>query len=176
MTDAIRAHVARTAPISGLPVGVVLALIEQESTGNPWAYRPEPRYRYFVNVKTKRPFRDLSPDEIASKIAPPDFPYLAGSRNQEWWGQQASFGLTQIMGAVAREQGFDGPYLTALCDPVTNIEMCCRILASALRWSGGNVRLALGSYNAGRGGASSAVGRAYAEKVLARVDDGSRYV
>lgn len=170
MTDAIRAHVARTAPVSGLPVELVLALIDVESDGNPYAYRPEPRYRYFVNCKTGKPFRALSPDEIASKIAPPDFPYLAGSRNQEWWGQQASFGLGQIMGAVAREQGFDGPYLTALCDPVTNIEMCCRILSSALRWSGGDVKLALGSYNAGRGNAAGSFGRAYAEKVLARVD------
>lgn len=175
MTDTIRAHVANIAPISGLSVTLVLAVIEQESGGNPYAYRPEPRYRYFVNCKTGKPFRGLTPDEIASKIAPPDFPSLAGSRNQEWWGQQASFGLGQIMGAVAREQGFSGPYLTALCDPVTNIELCCRILASAMRWSGGNVRLALGSYNAGRGNAAGTAGRAYAEKVLTRVDDGARF-
>jgi len=43
--------------------------------------------------------------------------------------QRTSWGLMQIMGAVARERGFRG-WLTELCDPAVNLEWGCR----HLRW------------------------------------------
>jgi len=112
----------------GVPPILVTALIEQESAGNAWAWNPEPRYRYLWDVRQRRPFRPVSREEIASEIPPADFPRLAGDRDQEWWGQQASWGLMQVMGAVAREHGFDAPYLPALCDPWANLDIGCRHL------------------------------------------------
>lgn len=157
------------AELHRLNPALVLALVEQESGGNPWAWRPEPRYRYFVDCRTGKPFRPVPPDERASKIAPADFPYFKGGREQEWWGQQASWGLMQLMGAVARELGFRGPYLPEVCDPKTNLELGCRLLASLVRWADGEMSVALGAYNAGRGNARGAIGAAYAEKVLTRM-------
>jgi hypothetical protein len=142
------------------------AVMLQESGGKPFAYRPEPHFRYFVDCRTGRPFREVSPDELASKIAPPDFPTLAGCREQEWWGQQASWGPLQVMGAVAREQGFRGPYLVELCDPETNLTIGAQLLHEALAWANGDESVALGSYNAGRGGARSEAGQRYARSVL----------
>jgi len=43
--------------------------------------------------------------------------------------QRTSWGLMQIMGAVARERGFRG-WLTELCDPQANLEWGCK----HLRW------------------------------------------
>lgn len=163
-----RALIDRLATDFGLAPALVAAVVAQESSGNPWAIRPEPRYRYLVDCRTRQPFRAVSPDELASKVAPADFPFLAGSRDQEWWLQQCSIGPMQVMGAVAREQGFKGPYLTEMCDPEIGVAIGCQVLAGHLVWSGNDVRLALGAFNAGRGGAAT-YGRPYADKVLARV-------
>lgn len=161
--------VPRLAPAHGLDPALIRAVIAQESEGFVYAYRPEPRYRYFVDCRTGQPFRPLSPQVRASKHAPADFPYFKGGREQEWWAQQASWGLMQLMGAVARELGFRRPYLPEVCDPATNIELGCRFLASHLRWADGDLAKALGAYNAGRGNATGAKGRAYAATVLGRM-------
>lgn len=159
----------RIAHEHGLEPELVLALVAQESGGNVYAWNPEPPYRYLVDCRTGRPFRPLTPTERASEVPPRDFPAFAGDRDQEWWGQQASWGLMQIMGAVAREQGFRGPYLPELCEAHVNLQFGCRVLASNIRWAGGNVAKALGAYNAGRGGATGSAGTAYGQKVLARL-------
>lgn len=130
---------------------LIIAIVWQESAGVPWAYRPEPRYRWLWDVKADKPFRKVSDQEIESENAPEDFCCLTGSRNQEWWAQQASWGLMQIMGACAREQNFKGPYLTELCDPYVNLEFGIKHLwqyafqhggrsqtDALLRWNGGN--------------------------------------
>lgn len=142
------------------------ALVVVESNGNPWAWRPEPRYRYLWDTWKAQPFRALTPEEIASETAPADFHALAGTPHQEWWAQQASWGLCQIMGALARELGFRSAYLTELLNPQTNLNLGAKHLSSLLRWADGDVGKALGAYNAGRGGALSDAGRAYAQKVL----------
>lgn len=163
------ARLYRIAGDHGLSAQLVAALVSVESSGNPWAIRPEPRYRYLVDCRTSRPFRELSPDELSSKIAPVDFPFFAGSREQEWWLQQCSLGPMQVMGAVAREQGFRGPYLTALCDPEVGLPIGCRVLAGHVEWAKGDVARALAAFNAGRGNWSSTAGQTYARKVLSRL-------
>ena len=115
----------------------------------------------------------MTPIIVASKFPPADFRALEGDPDQEWWGQQASWGLMQIMGAVARELGFAGLYLPALCDPALNLTYGCQKLQLELEWAKGDVRAALAAYNGGRAG--NAPGgplrtAAYAEKVLASVD------
>jgi soluble lytic murein transglycosylase-like protein len=78
----------------------------------------------------------------------------------------------QVMGAVAREHGFKGKYLPALCDPRTNIEVGCEHLASLYLWARGNMTQTLAAYNGGKGGNSTAPYRniAYALRVMARIN------
>lgn len=159
--------IEREAGAHRLEPDLVSAIVSVESSFNPWAWNPEPHYRYLWNVKTRRPFRRLTPTERATEVPPVDFPYLAGDRDQEWWAQQASWGLMQLMGALARERGFKGLYLTELVDPELNLSLGCGHLASLLAWSKGDEAKALGAYNAGRGGWSGPQGRAYAAKVRA---------
>lgn len=155
----------RLAATHHLDPDLVEAMVLQESSGDPWAWNPEPRYRYLWNVETNRPFRVLTPAEVGAETPPDDFPALAGDRDQEWWGQQASWGLLQIMGAVARERGFRGSYLPQLCEPTLNLDLGCRHLAHLLRWAGGEVPRAVAAYNAGRGGWRSAQAQRYVRHV-----------
>lgn len=143
----------------------VEAIVLQESGAKRWAYNPEPKYRYLWDVRRHRPFRALTHAEIASEAPPSDFPTLAGDRDQEWWSQQASWGLGQIMGAVARELGFMGEYLGEIFDPPINIRLASTHLAHLLTWSEGNVRKAAAAYNAGRGGWAGTDGQRYASHV-----------
>lgn len=127
--NAIVMAIRSAAEAMRLPPELVLAVCRVESSLNPWAYNPEPGYRWVVDCRTGRPFRALTPAERTSAEPPPDFPMLAGDRDQEWWGQRASWGLMQIMGALAREIGFRGPYLPELCDPMLNLSLGCRHLS-----------------------------------------------
>lgn len=140
----------RTSYAKDLRENLILAVIWQESEGNPWAYNPEPKYKWFWDVKKDAPFRKVSDAEIDAKRPPADFRARRGDPDQEWWAQQASWGLMQVMGAAAREAKFRGDYLPEMCDPYTNIEFGIRHLwnyafrfgqestAHALqRWNGG---------------------------------------
>lgn len=146
-------NIESSARLYGLDIQVVTALVSVESSFNPSAWNPEPRYRYFWNVRSRSPFRPVSQVETVSKFPPADFPTLEGDPDQEWWGQQASWGLMQIMGAVAREEGFGGPYLPYLIfDPATGLDIGCRHLARLQKWAGGNINQALAAYNGGKAG------------------------
>lgn len=133
-----------------LPVALLSAIVEVESTRDPFAWKVEPPYRYLWNLRTGAPFRTLTPAEIASERAPLDFPHLdISSRDTEWWGQQASWGPMQVMGAVAREFGFRG-HFPALCGPL-GIDYGARYLAALTErllarytWEG-----VVAAYNAG---------------------------
>lgn len=152
----------------GLDPRLVASLILVESGGNPYAWNPEPRYRYFWNVVKNKPYRPITAGEAISKFPPINFPTLAADPDQEWWAQQASWGLMQVMGAVARENGFKGPFLTELCNPVVNLKIGCFILSNLLKWSKDNVDQALAAYNGGKGGNSKPPYRNadYAKKVM----------
>lgn len=151
-----------------LDAKLVKAQVQIESGGHPYAFNPEPVYRYLWDVVKKVPFRHVDAMELASKIPPKDFPSLTGGKDHEWWGQQCSWGLMQIMGAVAREHGFDGLYLSELCDAAVNLDLGCRHLAGLLKWAHGNEEQALAAYNGGRAGNNIPPfrNRPYALKVL----------
>ncbi len=156
------------ADAAAAPRDIVLAICEQESSFDPWAWNPEPRYRYLWDVSLQRPFRKLTPAEDASEIPPADFrAYKGVPADAEWWGQQASWGLMQVMGAVAREHGFMGRFLSQLCDPPEGLRYGCLTLAHYLKRFKEPFP-ALEAYNGGPG----AVGRnaKYAGEVLARLE------
>lgn len=134
----------------GLEPMLVLGIIATESGGRPAAWRPEPPYRYLWDIARGKPFRPLTAAEIASETPPPDFAAPNNvSRAAEWWGQQASWGLMQVMGGVAREHGFAGEFFTELCcDPLQGLDFGCRYLAACFRRFGALER-AVAAYNGG---------------------------
>ena len=136
---------------NGLKPALIYAVIQVESGFNTYAWNPEPHYRWFWDVRNDRPFRPSSTIEVASKYPPKDFPCLAGDPDQEWWGQQASWGLMQMMGAVGREAGYKGPYLPGLCFPDINIALGTKFLATLIKRKNNlhGVRGGLSAYNTG---------------------------
>lgn len=162
---AYRAEIERQAARRAVDPDVIEAMVLQESGGRAWAWNPEPRYRWLWDVRQERPFRSLTPADASSKWPPSDFPALGGDRDQEWWGQQASWGLLQVMGAVARERGCRALYLTELCDPVLGLQFGVAHFAALLRLAAGDTWKAVGMYNAGPGGWDSGPARVHIHKV-----------
>lgn len=122
-----------------LPWALVKAIVHTESSGNPWAYRYEPHYKYLVG---------------------------SNLRVTEQVGQQTSWGLMQVMGAVAREHGFTG-WFPELCQPALGLEYGCRHLK---RYADqyGHWHDVIASYNAGspRKVGEQYVNQSYVDKVL----------
>jgi soluble lytic murein transglycosylase-like protein len=163
---AYRDLIVSTATARGLSPNLVEAFVLQESSGNTWAWNPESAYRYLWDVRAQRPFRLLTLAERASEIPPDDFYSVAGDRDNEWWAQQASWGLLQIMGALARELGFVGPFLTELCDPAINLRLGCLHLSRLMVWAHGDMRMAAAAFNGGRGGHTKPDPQRYASHVM----------
>jgi len=155
----------------GVSLPLILGIINTESSGNPWAYNPEPKYKWLWSCKRQQPFRAITKHEECSEYPPPDFPapHPSVDPDAEWWGQQASWGLMQVMGAVAREMGFAGPYLTELCDPEVNLRIgCAKVVRLLKTW--GDPEMAASAYNRGaiayRPGTKEFVNQAYVTKVM----------
>ncbi len=135
------AFAGKAAAAHSLNPALVCAVIEQESGWNPWAMRYEPAFftRYVAPLYTN------------NKISA-----------SEAYARGFSWGLMQVMGQVARENGFDAPFLSVLCDPEQGIAVGCRVLVRKLAAAGGDVTRGLLAWNGG-GNPS------YAAEVLARV-------
>ena len=141
------------------PGELLYAITMVESDGDPWAIRFEPFYSYLTN-------REGLPLKATDSISDTE-------RNQ----QKTSWGLMQVMGAVARERGFTGPYLSALCDPMTGLNYGAAQLALLLWREKGNELDAIAAYNAGgvrREKSGEYVNQGYVDKVLKHLGrDGS---
>lgn len=174
----IRSRFQREIELAAIPLNLnpdlVEALVLQESGDDPWAWNPEPTYRYLWDNQRGAPFRRLSLAEASLKTTPPDFYDMRGNHgawaDHEWAGQQASWGLLQIMGAVARERGFTEQYLTSLCDPRVNLDLGCHHLRGLLNWAQGETWQAVAAYNGGRGGWRNSTPQEYAAQVHALFD------
>lgn len=79
-----------------VPWELVAGVCKAESAMNPWAMRYEPSYRWLVGNEST-----LNATERT--------------------GQMISWGLMQVMGAVAREHGYIG-WLPKLCDPTIGLQ------------------------------------------------------
>lgn len=125
----MRQYIDVVAPKYELPPDLVAAIVSVESAGDRFAIRVEPGYRYLWDVKNGRPFR-VSSTLARQRVAPKNFPATPGmSRDTEWIGQQTSWGLMQVMGAVARELGFKG-HFAGLCNPLEGLHFGCKHLAN----------------------------------------------
>src|SRR5271155_45485 len=97
----------RAAFQQSLDGALVCAVVEQESAWNPWAMRYEPAFfaKYVAKLYTN------------NKIGA-----------SEAYARGFSWGLMQVMGQVARESGFDGTFLSALCDAEQGLAVGCKLL------------------------------------------------
>lgn len=122
--EARKALARKFASVHVLDPALVCAVAENESSWNPWSTRYEPGFfhRY---------------------IEPLNLP------GGEAFMRATSWGLMQIMGQTARELGFDGRFITELCDPDTGLEYGCRKLKHCLDAKAGDVDKALLMYNGG---------------------------
>jgi soluble lytic murein transglycosylase-like protein len=122
------AQARRTAVVQSLDPALVCAIVEQESAWNPWAMRYEPAFftKYVAPLYTNQ------------KISA-----------SEAYARGFSWGLMQVMGQVAREYGFDGLFLAALCDPECGLAIGCRVLRKKLEGAGGDVARGLLAWNGG---------------------------
>src|SRR5260370_24765374 len=129
----------KTAAVYSLDSSLVCAVIEQESGWNPWALRFEPLFeRRYIH------------------------PALPSAPTTEELCLAISWGLMQVMGQTARESGFRGKFLNALCDPATGLSVGCAVLADKLKQTKGDSQEALLLWN---GGCNSA----YPGQVTARM-------
>ena len=128
------------ARLHGLDGALVCAVIEQESEWNTYAIRFEPAFekRYIHPALPQAP----TTEEISRAM---------------------SFGLMQVMGEVARERGFKGKFLTALCDPEIGLPIGCEWLKHIMDNHGGDVAASLQRWNGGGN-------PHYAFEVMARID------
>lgn len=108
----------------GLDPSLVCAVCARESSWNPDATRYEAGFysRYISSMK--------------------------GLSDEEKTLRATSFGLMQIMGQTAREQGFDGN-LETLFEPVNSLTQGCKKLRSCLARESNDVQAALLRYNGG---------------------------
>lgn len=130
----------KAAASQSLDPALVCAVVEQESGWNPWAMRYEPAFfsKYVASLYTN------------NKISA-----------SEAYARGFSWGLMQVMGQVARETGFDAPFLSALCDPEQGLAIGCKVLRKKVDAVAGDTTRALLAWN---GGANPS----YAAQVLAR--------
>ncbi len=118
---------------------IVCAIIEQESSWNTWAVRFEPEFeRRYIH-----PSLPMAPTTEELCLA-------------------VSWGLMQVMGKTAREHGFTGKFLNALCEPEIGISIGCAIFAEKLAKTKGVPERALLLWN---GGANVD----YPKEVMARI-------
>ena len=136
-TTEIVALARAIASAHGLDSALVCAVVEEESAWDPHAIRYEPGFR-------------------ASYVAPLNLPCT------EEIARSISWGLMQVMGQVAREHGFQRPYLSALCESSAGLSFGCIVLAAKLAAAGGDVSRGLALWNGGGN-------PDYAAQVLARV-------
>jgi soluble lytic murein transglycosylase-like protein len=135
--------IARTAAvIHGLAPELVCAICEQESGWNPWAVRYEPAF-YERYISPLADSRAVTPTEASARAF--------------------SWGLMQVMGQVAREQGFAGSMLAELCEPKVGLEIGCSVLARKLALAKGDVARALLLWNGGSD-------KEYSAEVIARME------
>ena len=118
--DIIHKH----ADACGLDSHLIAAIVMTESSGKPDSKRFEPHWKYFKNL-------ELYVDEF----------------QDEQTKQATSWGLCQVMGAVAREFGYAGD-LPDLCQPELGIKYGCLKLKSLMTHYPDKADM-IAAYNAG---------------------------
>ncbi len=129
---------------------LIAAFVSVESAGNTKATRYESHYRYMFQE-----------DDFSQRNNT--------TRDTEIVHQKTSWGLMQVMGGVAREQGFPGP-MTDLCKPAIGLTAGIKHLTKFID-KYDDLESAISAYNQG-GNYKNDEGlfknQAYVDKILAR--------
>ena len=131
-----RAEIDSAARRESLPAALIAALIQEESRFEPWATRSEPRY-----VRNRRVLR------AAARYAREH--HGGANAYTEFVDRARSYGLMQVMGETAREQGFAAPFLAELYVPKNSIAHGATLLAQLLRRYHSDTLAAISAYNQG---------------------------
>lgn len=131
----------------------IRSIIQQESQGNTYALRYEPKYPYLFQPKV------FAQHALISQAT-------------EETSQRFSWGLGQIMGALAREQGHTG-FMGELFIPETNLKHLC-IRINDLKIISREKDDIFSMYNGGPGALKRKVNGAYPNQ--AYVDSVNRYL
>src|SRR5438132_221513 len=127
--DDLIALAKKTANKYGLFPELVCGIVEQESKWNTWAIRYEPQfYEHYIKPLVEKG-------------------QIVGATEAQ--ARTISWGLMQVIGEVARENGFKGQFLSELCNPETGLDIGCRVFAQKLGHVGGDTEKALGLWNGG---------------------------
>ena len=131
-----REEIESAAHAHGLPAALLAGVIQEESCFVPWATRAEPAYARNHTV------RRLAARWSATHQNTPN-------AYTELLDRSRSYGLTQVMGETAREQGFAAPYLASLYLPRNAIEHGAILLKRLLLRYHDDTLSAISAYNQG---------------------------
>ena len=131
-----RMEIEESARVYALPAPLIAAVIQEESHFDPWATRAEPKY-YRNNIV----LRAASKWARAHRHTPTAFTELTD--------RSRSYGLMQVMGETARDQGFDAPFLAELYLPKNAIQHGALLLRKLLTRYRSDTLAAISASNAG---------------------------
>ncbi len=119
-----------------LPAALLAGVIQEESRFEPWATRAEPRYLRSRKVRRLAAYWSKTHGGLPNTFT-------------EQCDRSRSYGLMQVMGETAREQGFAAPYLAALYLPRNAIEHGAILLTHLLNRYRNDTLSAISAYNQG---------------------------
>jgi soluble lytic murein transglycosylase-like protein len=131
-----RHEIEQAATEYALPPSLIAAVIQEESRFDAWATRAEPRY-----LQSRKVRRSAARFAHAHRLGPSAFTELVD--------RSRSYGLMQIMGETAREQGFDRPFLAELYIPTNAISHGAMLLKRLLNRYHNDTLSAISAYNQG---------------------------
>jgi hypothetical protein len=131
-----RSEIEHVADSFALPPSLLAGIIQEESRFEPWAARVEPHYKRKSIVQAgsrnwSKRYRNLPTYET------------------ELDDRSRSFGLMQVMGQLAREQGFAGRYLSEMHLPMNAITHGAKRFRELLDRYRGDTLSAISAYNQG---------------------------
>lgn len=133
---------------------VIMAIIEVESSFNPFAIRYEPHYRWLYK-----------PEEF--------YRLYTSTEETEIILQKCSIGLMQVMGAVFRELGYRKPLTMLFTDISAQIHYGIKHFSRFYIKYGRNIPYAVASYNAGSPRMTEDgkfINQPYVDKVLQKME------
>lgn len=136
------------AEAENVPADLLGAIVQTESSGNQFALRAETKHAWIIDPATHKKTGLSLRSHYVYLWKPEECARQAGvTTDTEIWSQVASWGLCQLMGAVARELGLKGP-IVQLLQVDTNLKYAALLLKRlAKRYDKADDILA--AYNAG---------------------------
>lgn len=111
-----------------VPADILGAIVQTESSGNQFALRAETKHAWIIDQTTGKKNALALKSHYIYLFNPEECARSAGvTTDTEIWSQVASWGLCQLMGAVARELGLRGP-IVQLLQADTNLKYAALLL------------------------------------------------